>query len=100
MAANQFLFCFACRAQNDADSRKWRNDVKKLQQTLESTKKSNANAKKPNELALEGSNSHVAADGLINHEIQRLTNEIAVLKEANRTKEEKTQVISTRSCSS
>lgn len=81
---------FVCRAQNDADSRKWRNEVKKLQQTLETTKKSNGN-RKLNELAVEAS-SHVAADGLINYEIQRLTNEIAVLKEANKTKEEKTQV--------
>lgn len=70
--------------------------MKKLQQTLETTKKSNVHVKKPNELAVEASNSHVAVDGLINHEIQRLTNEIAVLKEANRTKEEKTQVISRR----
>ncbi|KAH8360257.1 hypothetical protein KR093_011638, partial [Drosophila rubida] len=81
----------ALRAQNDADSRKWRCEVKKLQQTLETTKKSNL-SKKPNELALEAS-GHVAADGLINYEIQRLTNEIAVLKEANKTKEEKTQII-------
>ncbi|XP_062122812.1 putative leucine-rich repeat-containing protein DDB_G0290503 isoform X3 [Drosophila sulfurigaster albostrigata] len=80
----------ALRAQNDADSRKWRCEVKKLQQTLETTKKSNL-SKKPNELASEV-NSHVAADGLINYEIQRLTNEIAVLKEANKTKEEKTQL--------
>ncbi|XP_030572220.1 myosin heavy chain, non-muscle-like isoform X3 [Drosophila novamexicana] len=80
----------ALRAQNDADSRKWRNEVKKLQQTLETTKKSNGN-RKLNELAVEAS-SHVAADGLINYEIQRLTNEIAVLKEANKTKEEKTQL--------
>ncbi|EDV93479.1 GH19334 [Drosophila grimshawi] len=78
------------RAQNDADSRKWRNDVKKLQQSLESTKKCNL-TKKPNELAAEAVNSHAAVDGLINYEIQRLTNEIAVLREANKTKEEKTQ---------
>ncbi|KAH8395549.1 hypothetical protein KR222_006764, partial [Zaprionus bogoriensis] len=82
----------ALRAQNDADSRKWRCEVKRLQHSLESAKKSNV-AKKPNELALEASNGQVAADGLINHEIQRLTNEVAVLKEANRTKEEKTQII-------
>ncbi|XP_034485125.1 protein Daple-like isoform X3 [Drosophila innubila] len=82
----------ALRAQNDADSRKWRSEVKKLQQTLESTKKSNV-TKKPNELTLDPANSHAAADGLINYEIQRLTNEIAVLKEANKTKEEKTQII-------
>ncbi|XP_032593602.1 myosin-11 isoform X4 [Drosophila grimshawi] len=79
------------RAQNDADSRKWRNDVKKLQQSLESTKKCNL-TKKPNELAAEAVNSHAAVDGLINYEIQRLTNEIAVLREANKTKEEKTQL--------
>ncbi|KAM8703471.1 hypothetical protein ACLKA7_008145 [Drosophila subpalustris] len=81
----------ALRAQNDADSRKWRSEVKKLQQTLESTKKSNV-VKKPNDLTPDPASSHVAADGLINYEIQRLTNEIAVLKEANKTKEEKTQV--------
>ncbi|KAH8307542.1 hypothetical protein KR044_000771, partial [Drosophila immigrans] len=81
----------ALRAQNDADSRKWRCEIKKLQHTLETTKKSNL-SKKPNELVHEA-NSHVAADGLINYEIQRLTNEIAVLKEANKTKEERTQII-------
>ncbi|XP_023169732.2 centrosome-associated protein CEP250-like isoform X4 [Drosophila hydei] len=82
----------ALRAQNDADSRKWRTEVKKLQQTLETTRKSNG-TKKPNELAsAEAGSGHVAADGLINYEIQRLTNEIAMLKEANKTKEEKTQL--------
>ncbi|SPP84026.1 putative leucine-rich repeat-containing protein DDB_G0290503 [Drosophila guanche] len=87
----------ALRAQNDADSRKWKNDVKKLQHTLDVTKKCNG-SKKPNELANEANNAststHVTtADGLINYEIQRLTNEIAVLKEANKTKEEKSQII-------
>ncbi|XP_033244215.1 cytospin-A isoform X3 [Drosophila miranda] len=86
----------ALRAQNDADSRKWKNDVKKLQHTLDVTKKCNG-SKKPNELANEATNAststHVTtADGLINYEIQRLTNEIAVLKEANKTKEEKSQL--------
>lgn len=67
--------------------------MKKLQQTLETTRKSSNGTKKPNELAsAEAGSGHVAADGLINYEIQRLTNEIAMLKEANKTKEEKTQV--------
>ncbi|XP_017866113.1 PREDICTED: putative leucine-rich repeat-containing protein DDB_G0290503 isoform X3 [Drosophila arizonae] len=84
----------ALRAQNDADSRKWRNEVKKLQQTLETARKSSSGTKKPNEPAsAEAGSSLVAADGLINYEIQRLTNEIAMLKEANKSKEEKTQII-------
>ncbi|XP_017866105.1 PREDICTED: putative leucine-rich repeat-containing protein DDB_G0290503 isoform X2 [Drosophila arizonae] len=83
----------ALRAQNDADSRKWRNEVKKLQQTLETARKSSSGTKKPNEPAsAEAGSSLVAADGLINYEIQRLTNEIAMLKEANKSKEEKTQL--------
>ncbi|XP_070072713.1 uncharacterized protein Pif1A isoform X2 [Drosophila takahashii] len=81
----------ALRAQNDADSRRWKSEVKKLQQTLEIAKKSNG-IKKSNESGPESGGTHVTADGLINYEIQRLTNEIAVLKEANRTKEEKTQL--------
>ncbi|EDW96574.2 intracellular protein transport protein USO1 isoform X2 [Drosophila yakuba] len=81
----------ALRAQNDADSRRWKSEVKKLQHTLEMAKKSNG-IKKANESGPESSGTHVTADGLINYEIQRLTNEIAVLKEANRNKEEKTQL--------
>ncbi|XP_043656162.1 cytospin-A isoform X2 [Drosophila teissieri] len=81
----------ALRAQNDADSRRWKSEVKKLQHTLEMAKKSNG-IKKAIESGPESSGTHVTADGLINYEIQRLTNEIAVLKEANRNKEEKTQL--------
>jgi len=84
-------FLFQPRAQNDADSRRWKSEVKKLQHTLEMAKKSNG-IKKAIESGPESSGAHVTADGLINYEIQRLTNEIAVLKEANRNKEEKTQV--------
>ncbi|XP_017846681.1 CAP-Gly domain-containing linker protein 1 isoform X3 [Drosophila busckii] len=81
------------RAQNEADSRKWRVEVKKLQQALETNKKLNANSlKRSNELTLESSSSHVATDGLNNYEIQRLTNEITLLKEANKAKEEKSQL--------
>lgn len=82
----------ALRAQNDADSRRWKSEVKKLQHTLEMAKKSNG-IKKAIESGPESSGAHVTADGLINYEIQRLTNEIAVLKEANRNKEEKTQIM-------
>ncbi|XP_033167615.1 intracellular protein transport protein USO1 isoform X2 [Drosophila mauritiana] len=82
----------ALRAQNDADSRRWKSEVKKLQHTLEMAKKSNG-MKKAIESGPESSGAHVTADGLINYEIQRLTNEIAVLKEANRNKEEKTQIM-------
>ncbi|XP_020813738.1 intracellular protein transport protein USO1 isoform X2 [Drosophila serrata] len=81
----------ALRAQNDADSRRWKSEVKKLQHTLDIAKKSNG-VKKPIESGPESAGTLVTADGLINYEIQRLTNEIAVLKEANRTKEEKTQL--------
>ncbi|XP_044314683.1 intracellular protein transport protein USO1 isoform X2 [Drosophila rhopaloa] len=81
----------ALRAQNDADSRRWKSEVKKLQHALEIAKKSNG-IKKPIESGPDSAGIHVTADGLINYEIQRLTNEIAVLKEANRTKEEKTQL--------
>ncbi|KAH8248177.1 hypothetical protein KR038_004209, partial [Drosophila bunnanda] len=82
----------ALRAQNDADSRRWKSEVKKLQHTLDIAKKSNG-VKKPIESGPESAGTLVTADGLINYEIQRLTNEIAVLKEANRTKEEKTQIM-------
>ncbi|XP_017037488.1 putative uncharacterized protein MYH16 isoform X2 [Drosophila kikkawai] len=81
----------ALRAQNDADSRRWKSEVKKLQHTLDIAKKSNG-VKKPIESGPESAGTLVTADGLINYEIQRLTNEIAVLKEANRPKEEKTQL--------
>ncbi|KAH8369230.1 hypothetical protein KR009_004987, partial [Drosophila setifemur] len=82
----------ALRAQNDADSRRWKSEVKKLQHTLEAAKKSSG-MKKHSESGPESSSTHVTADGLINYEIQRLTNEIAMLKEANRSKEEKTQIM-------
>ncbi|KAH8329761.1 hypothetical protein KR074_003820, partial [Drosophila pseudoananassae] len=82
----------ALRAQNDADSRRWKSEVKKLQHTLEVAKKSNG-LKKPIESGPESSGTYVTADGPMNYEIQRLTNEIAVLKEANRTKEEKSQIM-------
>ncbi|XP_041675149.1 interaptin isoform X2 [Drosophila eugracilis] len=81
----------ALRAQNDADSRRWKSEVKKLQHTLDIAKKSNG-IKKAAESGPDSAGTHVTADGLINYEIQRLTNEIAVLKEANRNKEEKTQL--------
>ncbi|XP_043951263.1 uncharacterized protein LOC108031425 isoform X2 [Drosophila biarmipes] len=81
----------ALRAQNDADSRRWKSEVKKLQQSLDIAKKSNG-LKKATESGPDSAGTHVTADGLINYEIQRLTNEIAVLKEANRSKEEKTQL--------
>ncbi|XP_030373956.1 golgin subfamily B member 1-like isoform X3 [Scaptodrosophila lebanonensis] len=79
----------ALRAQNDADGRKWRAEVKKLQKSNPPTPQKKAQDLANGELS---TSTSISADGLINYEIQRLTNEIAALKEANRTKEEKCQL--------
>ncbi|XP_067644535.1 putative leucine-rich repeat-containing protein DDB_G0290503 isoform X2 [Eurosta solidaginis] len=84
------------RAQNESETRKWKNEVKRLQNALELLKKSNNTTpagaiKKPIEVGNENlPNASTTANNLImNQEVQRLTNEVIALKEANRALEEK-----------
>lgn len=78
------------RAQNEAEARKWKNEVKKLQSAVEFLKKSGVTKKCDTTTTVNADNlPHAAAGGLVNYEIQRLTNEINVLKEANKALEEK-----------
>uniref|UniRef100_A0A1B0G985 Uncharacterized protein n=1 Tax=Glossina morsitans morsitans TaxID=37546 RepID=A0A1B0G985_GLOMM len=79
------------RAQNEAETRKWKNEVKKLQNALELFKKTNATIalKKNENVNNETMMTSTNASSLVNYEIQRLTAEINNLKEANKTLEEK-----------
>ncbi|XP_055856980.1 uncharacterized protein LOC129919902 isoform X2 [Episyrphus balteatus] len=92
------------RAQNESESRKWKNEVKKLQNAIELMRK----VKKSKDEACANwtgsSSNHSTAScstaasnsakdvNLTNHELQRLTNEITSLKDANRNLEEKLQL--------
>lgn len=79
------------RAQNESDARKWKNEVKKLQHAVELLKKAGGAHKKCEATTANTENlPHATAmGGLVNYEIQRLTNEINNLKEANKALEEK-----------
>ncbi|XP_059219626.1 ras guanine nucleotide exchange factor R isoform X2 [Stomoxys calcitrans] len=79
------------RAQNEAETRKWKTEVKKLQNVVEHLKKNGASRKSETNST---SNAEIlpqaaAVGGLVNYEIQRLTNEVNALKEANKALEEK-----------
>ncbi|XP_061399545.1 repetitive organellar protein [Musca vetustissima] len=80
------------RAQNEAETRKWKAEVKKLQNVVEHLKKTGV-PKKTSETSSTNANAdnlpQAAVGGLVNYEIQRLTNEINALKEANKALEEK-----------
>ena len=70
--------------------------MKKLQNAVELLKKASAN-KKGDVAATNTENlPQTAMGGLVNYEIQRLTNEINTLKEANKALEEK-KVVSFKS---
>ncbi|XP_073817620.1 PFTAIRE-interacting factor 1A isoform X2 [Musca autumnalis] len=79
------------RAQNEAETRKWKAEVKKLQNVVEHLKKTGS--PKKSETSSTNTNAdnlpQAAVGGLVNYEIQRLTNEINALKEANKALEEK-----------
>ncbi|KNC28137.1 hypothetical protein FF38_04354 [Lucilia cuprina] len=81
------------RAQNESEARKWKTEVKKLQNAVELLKKAGANNnnKKCDTASTNNENNlpQAAMGGLVNYEIQRLTNEINALKEANKALEEK-----------
>ncbi|KAL9873185.1 PFTAIRE-interacting factor 1A isoform 2-T5 [Glossina fuscipes fuscipes] len=79
------------RAQNEAETRKWKTEVKKLQNALELFKKTNATIalKKNENINNETMMTSTNASSLVHYEIQRLTAEINNLKEANKTLEEK-----------
>lgn len=79
------------RAQNESEARKWKNEVKKLQNAIELLKKAGANTKKCDTTSTNNNENlpQAAMGGLVNYEIQRLTNEINALKEANKALEEK-----------
>ncbi|XP_036233259.2 putative leucine-rich repeat-containing protein DDB_G0290503 isoform X2 [Bactrocera oleae] len=81
------------RAQNESETRKWRNEVKRLQNALENLKKNTTlpliGAKKATDAANEISPNASIVGNATNYEVQRLTNEVIALKEANRLLEEK-----------
>ncbi|XP_023158328.1 TNF receptor-associated factor family protein DDB_G0272098-like isoform X2 [Ceratitis capitata] len=81
------------RAQNESETRKWKNEVKRLQNAVENLKKSSAlpqlGGKKPTDAGIENLPSASAAGNATTNEVQRLTNEIIALKEANKALEEK-----------
>ncbi|XP_037946028.1 nucleoporin nup211-like isoform X2 [Teleopsis dalmanni] len=81
------------RAQNESETRKWKNEVKKLQNALDVSKKSTTlapiNIKKNIDAANAENLLGSATGSLANYEVQRLTNEIITLKEANKSLEEK-----------
>ncbi|XP_053958847.1 uncharacterized protein LOC128863613 isoform X2 [Anastrepha ludens] len=82
------------RAQNESETRKWKNEVKRLQNAVELTKKNNTTplvgAKKPpTEVSAENLPNAATAGNVTNYEVQRLTNEVLALKEANRALEER-----------
>ncbi|XP_050341424.1 putative leucine-rich repeat-containing protein DDB_G0290503 isoform X2 [Bactrocera neohumeralis] len=84
------------RAQNEAETRKWRNEVKRLQNSLENLKKNTTlpliGAKKATDAANENLTNASVAGITTNYEVQRLTNEVNALKEANRALEEKKMI--------
>ncbi|XP_055908249.1 restin homolog isoform X2 [Eupeodes corollae] len=93
------------RAQNESESRKWKNEIKKLQNAMElmrKVKKSKdeacANWTSSNHHSTAASSSLATTSSSakdvnqMNHELQRLTNEITSLKDANRNLEEKLQM--------
>ncbi|XP_075144997.1 uncharacterized protein LOC142220027 isoform X2 [Haematobia irritans] len=80
------------RAQNEAETRKWKTEVKKLQNVVEHLKKNGTNKRGEQNSASNAENlpqTATAVGGLVNYEIQRLTNEVNALKEANKALEEK-----------
>ncbi|XP_065354840.1 putative uncharacterized protein DDB_G0267840 isoform X2 [Calliphora vicina] len=77
------------RAQNESEARKWKTEVKKLQNAVELLKKAGANKKCDTASTNNDNLPQAAMGGLVNYEIQRLTNEISTLKEANKALEEK-----------
>uniref|UniRef100_A0A1I8NB32 Uncharacterized protein n=1 Tax=Musca domestica TaxID=7370 RepID=A0A1I8NB32_MUSDO len=79
------------RAQNEAETRKWKAEVKKLQTVVEHLKKTGAQKKSESSSTNTNADNlpQAAVGGLVNYEIQRLTNEINALKEANKALEEK-----------
>ncbi|XP_053958829.1 janus kinase and microtubule-interacting protein 2-like isoform X1 [Anastrepha ludens] len=85
------------RAQNESETRKWKNEVKRLQNAVELTKKNNTTplvgAKKPpTEVSAENLPNAATAGNVTNYEVQRLTNEVLALKEANRALEERKMI--------
>lgn len=82
-------FIFTFRAQNESEARKWKNEVKKLQNAVELLKKAGANKKCDTTITSNENMPQAAMGSLVNYEIQRLTNEINNLKEANKALEEK-----------
>lgn len=77
------------RAQNESEARKWKTEVKKLQNAVELLKKAGVNKKCDTASTNNENLPQAAMGGLVNYEIQRLTNEISALKEANKALEEK-----------
>ncbi|XP_028893533.2 putative leucine-rich repeat-containing protein DDB_G0290503 isoform X2 [Zeugodacus cucurbitae] len=81
------------RAQNESETRKWKNEVKRLQNSLEILKKNSTlpliGAKKATDATNENIPNTSIAGNTTNYEVQRLTNEVIALKEANRALEEK-----------
>lgn len=80
---------FYYRAQNESEARKWKNEVKKLQNAVELLKKASSNKKSDITATNTDNSPQTAMGGLVNYEIHRLTNEINALKEANKALEEK-----------
>ncbi|XP_036322340.1 restin homolog isoform X2 [Rhagoletis pomonella] len=81
------------RAQNESETRKWKNEVKRLQNAVELLKKNNTlplvGAKKATDAGSENLPNASTTGNVTNYEVQRLTNEVIALKEANRALEEK-----------
>lgn len=63
--------------------------MKKLQNAVELLKKNSVTKKSDTSTANADNMPQAAVGGLVNYEIQRLTNEINALKEANKAIEEK-----------
>ncbi|XP_036341034.1 uncharacterized protein LOC118750420, partial [Rhagoletis pomonella] len=84
------------RAQNESETRKWKNEVKRLQNAVELLKKNNTlplvGARKATDAGSENLPNASTTGNVTNYEVQRLTNEVIALKEANRALEEKKMI--------